>query len=66
MFVSFRATKFYNNMKTDVLKEKHRLGLGGVAIGTAFDKLTDGESYEVFRKHGISAYDITILHRGTD
>lgn len=60
MFVSFRATKFYNNMKTDVLKEKHRLGLGGVAIGTAFDKLTDGESYEVLQKAwdlGIRYYD---------
>lgn len=47
-------------MKTDVLKEKHRLGLGGVAIGTAFDKLTDGESYEVLQKAwdlGIRYYD---------
>ena len=47
-------------MKTDVLNEKHRLGLGGVAIGTAFDKLTDGESYEVLQKVwdlGIRYYD---------
>lgn len=60
MFVSFSTTKFYNNMKTDVLNEKHRLGLGGVAIGTAFDKLTDGESYEVLQKAwdlGIRYYD---------
>ena len=47
-------------MKADVLNEKHRLGLGGVAIGTAFDKLTDGESYEVLQKAwdlGIRYYD---------
>lgn len=47
-------------MKADVLKEKHRLGLGGVAIGTAFDKLTDVESYEVLQKAwdlGIRYYD---------
>lgn len=47
-------------MKADVLNEKYRLGLGGVAIGTAFDKLTDGESYEVLQKAwdlGIRYYD---------
>ncbi|MCY1661954.1 aldo/keto reductase [Chryseobacterium sp. SL1] len=47
-------------MKADVLNEKHRLGLGGVAIGTAFDKLTDDESYEVLQKAwdlGIRYYD---------
>ena len=47
-------------MKTDILTEKHRLGLGGVAIGTAFEALTDGESYEVLQKAwdlGIRYYD---------
>ncbi len=47
-------------MKSDILKEKHQLGLGGVAIGTAFEALTDGESYEVLQKAwdlGIRYYD---------
>ena len=47
-------------MKADILTEKHRLGLGGVAIGTAFEPLTDGESYEVLQKAwdlGIRYYD---------
>lgn len=51
--------KFYY-MKTDVLTEKHKLGLGGVAIGTAFEALTDEESYEVLQKAwdlGIRYYD---------
>ena len=47
-------------MKADILTEKHRLGLGGVAIGTAFEPLTDGQSYEVLQKAwdlGIRYYD---------
>ena len=47
-------------MKSDILTEKHRLGLGGVAIGTAFEPLTDGLSYEVLQKAwdlGIRYYD---------
>lgn len=47
-------------MKADILTEKHRLGLGGVAIGTAFEPLTDGESYEVLQKAwdlGLRYYD---------
>ncbi|MFC5872714.1 D-threo-aldose 1-dehydrogenase [Chryseobacterium arachidis] len=47
-------------MKTDILTEKHRLGLGGVAIGTAFEALTDEESYSVLQKAwdlGIRYYD---------
>ncbi|WP_294283817.1 aldo/keto reductase [uncultured Chryseobacterium sp.] len=47
-------------MKSDILTEKHQLGLGGVAIGTAFEALTDGESYEVLQKAwdlGIRYYD---------
>lgn len=61
MFVSYYSlnTKYYY-MKADILTEKHRLGLGGVAIGTAFEPLTDGESYEVLQKAwdlGIRYYD---------
>ncbi|MCS3528938.1 aldo/keto reductase [Chryseobacterium sp. JUb7] len=47
-------------MKSHILTEKHKLGLGGVAIGTAFEKLTDEESYEVLQKAwdlGIRYYD---------
>ncbi|AZA57498.1 MULTISPECIES: aldo/keto reductase [Chryseobacterium] len=47
-------------MKADILTEKHRLGLGGVAIGTAFEPLTDGDSYEVLQKAwdlGVRYYD---------
>lgn len=47
-------------MKSDILTEKHQLGLGGVAIGTAFEALTDGQSYEVLQKAwdlGIRYYD---------
>lgn len=47
-------------MKPDILTEKHQLGLGGVAIGTAFEALTDGQSYEVLQKAwdlGIRYYD---------
>jgi len=47
-------------MKSDILTEKHQLGLGGVAIGTAFEKLTDEQSYVVLRKAwdlGIRYYD---------
>lgn len=61
MFVSYNSPnikQYY--MKADILTEKHRLGLGGVAIGTAFEPLTDGESYEVLQKAwdlGIRYYD---------
>lgn len=47
-------------MKSDILTEKHQLGLGGVAIGTAFEALTDGQSYEVLQRAwdlGIRYYD---------
>lgn len=47
-------------MKTDILTEKHRLGLGGVAIGTAFADVTDEQAYEVLQKAwdlGIRYYD---------
>ncbi|MCJ8153421.1 aldo/keto reductase [Chryseobacterium sp. SSA4.19] len=47
-------------MNTDILKENHKLGLGGVAIGTAFKALTDEESHDVLQKAwdlGIRYYD---------
>lgn len=48
-------------MKSDILTEKHQLGLGGVAIGTAFEALTDGQSYEVLQK----AWDLRIRYYDT-
>ncbi len=60
VFVSFTPTKTlkYYHMKTDVLNEKHKLGLGGVAIGTAFEPLTDEDSYKVLQK----AWDLGIRY----
>lgn len=37
-------------MKTDVLTEKHRLGLGGVAIGTAFENISDEKSHQILQE----------------
>lgn len=47
-------------MKTEVLTEKHRLGLGGVAIGTAFENISDEEANSILQKAwdlGIRYYD---------
>lgn len=47
-------------MKSSILTEDHRLGLGGVAIGTAFENITDQESYEILKAawdQGIRYYD---------
>jgi D-threo-aldose 1-dehydrogenase len=47
-------------MKTDILTEKHRLGIGGVAIGTAFENITDEEAQTVLQTawdQGIRYYD---------
>lgn len=47
-------------MKTDILTEKHKLGLGGVAIGTAFADITDDEAHDILQKAwdlGIRYYD---------
>lgn len=44
----------------DLFEEKHRLGLGGVAIGTGFEKLSDVQAQEVLKKAwelGIRYYD---------
>ncbi|WP_419870818.1 aldo/keto reductase [Chryseobacterium sp. CT-SW4] len=37
-------------MKTDILTEEHRLGLGGVAIGTAFEDVSDERAHEILQK----------------
>lgn len=53
-------TPKYINMITQLLTEKHRLGIGGVAIGTAFENITDEESYEILQtawNAGIRYYD---------
>jgi D-threo-aldose 1-dehydrogenase len=50
----------YIHMKTDVLTEKHLLGIGGVAIGTAFEDITDEQAYEILQaawNTGIRYYD---------
>jgi len=47
-------------MKPEILNENHRLGLGGVAIGTAFADITDEQANEIFSKAwdlGIRYYD---------
>ncbi|WP_292009146.1 aldo/keto reductase [Chryseobacterium sp.] len=47
-------------MKTDILTDQHRLGLGGVAIGTAFENITDEQAHEILQKAwdlGIRYYD---------
>lgn len=58
-FVLFQHHKKYN-MSNSILKKEHELGLGGVAIGTAFEKLTDEQSHEILEKawdEGIRYYD---------
>lgn len=47
-------------METTVLKEAHRLGLGGVAIGTAFENITDEAAAVILQSawdSGIRYYD---------
>ena len=47
-------------MKSAILTDKHKLGLGGVAIGTAFKAITHEESHKVLQKAwdlGIRYYD---------
>lgn len=47
-------------MKTEILTEKHKLGLGGVAIGTAFENITDEEANTILQEAwdlGIRYYD---------
>ncbi|WP_185142123.1 aldo/keto reductase [Chryseobacterium pennipullorum] len=48
-------------MNTDILTEKHLLGLGGVAIGTAFENITDEQAYEILN----TAWDTGIRYFDT-
>lgn len=43
-----------------ILQDKHQLGLGGVAIGTGFENISDEKSHEILKSawdHGIRYYD---------
>ncbi|WP_454045705.1 aldo/keto reductase [Chryseobacterium sp. Marseille-Q8038] len=47
-------------MKSHILTEKHQLGIGGVAIGTAFENITDEQAHEILQiawDNGIRYYD---------
>lgn len=47
-------------MGIEILKEEHKLGLGGVAIGTAFEDISDEKSAEILQSawdYGIRYYD---------
>lgn len=47
-------------MSRDILNENHRLGLGGVAIGTAFENITDEQAQKALQAawdNGIRYYD---------
>lgn len=48
-------------MDNNVLKKDHELGLGGVAIGTAFENISDEESYKILQR----AWDIGIRYYDT-
>lgn len=53
-------------MKSHILTEKHQLGIGGVAIGTAFENITDEQAHEILQAAWISESGIMILLHGTD
>lgn len=47
-------------MKREILTKQHQLGLGGVAIGTAFENVTDEKAYAILEtawESGIRYYD---------
>ncbi|PQA93187.1 pyridoxal 4-dehydrogenase [Chryseobacterium shigense] len=48
-------------MNTDILTEKHRVGLGGVAIGTAFENISDEKSHQILQE----AWDMGIRYFDT-
>lgn len=48
-------------MKNEILEKKHRIGLGGVAIGTAFNDISDNEAHDILS----SAWDEGIRYFGT-
>lgn len=45
-------------MSTEIFKKEHQLGLGGVAIGTAFADISDEQSFEILR----SAWDAGVRY----
>lgn len=47
-------------MRREIFTKKHQLGLGGVAIGTAFENVTDEQAYRILEtawESGIRYYD---------
>lgn len=48
-------------MGTLKMEEKHKLGLGGVAIGTAFENITDGQAHQILQQ----AWDLGIRYFDT-
>lgn len=48
-------------MKTEILTKKHKLGLGGVAIGTSFENITDEEATHILQ----TAWDLGIRYYDT-
>ncbi|SFT15635.1 aldo/keto reductase [Sphingobacterium wenxiniae] len=48
-------------MSDTILKKEHELGLGGVAIGTAFENITDDQAQKILQE----AWDLGIRHYDT-
>ena len=48
-------------MSQNILQEKHQLGIGGVAIGTAFNDISDEQSYAILK----TAWDAGIRYFDT-
>ncbi|MCG9791306.1 aldo/keto reductase [Flavobacterium algicola] len=48
-------------MKNEIITDKHKVGLGGVAIGTAFDIISDEEANEILAR----AWDVGIRYFDT-
>lgn len=47
-------------MKNEILEKKHQIGLGGVAIGTAFNDISDNEARDILSSawdEGIRYFD---------
>ncbi len=62
MFASVLVpTLKYDHMKADILTEKHRLGIGGVAIGTAFEDISNEESLKILQ----TAWDLGVRYFDT-
>lgn len=48
-------------MRESIIKKQHSLGLGGVAIGTAFENITDDQAHDILQK----AWDLGIRYFDT-